>query len=225
MAHRIAHRSDDIPDLIQVGMVALWRDHERSKKQHIVVRKPWALARTVIQRAMWNFYIPGAKPNSNGRVLDTAVSLDAGISVDHLGEAVFAFAYDTDHADAQGRAEKHRMPSTDLDGYIGGEAERFHLEEFFRLLEARHGALARKVAENLLYPSDPLACQRILSEVRRKEQARSTSRKRKNRLPRGVEREIRLSHRLIRQALGLSHAEWSKQLAVVREFAGFWLTQ
>lgn len=226
LAQKIAHRPDDVDDVMQSGLLALHKSYARlGPRPHHRIRDHWAFTRTVLQRAMWGFYIPGAKPNSNGRVLDTAVRLDTEPRLDSLGNAVFAFAFDTDLPDT-GRPEQHRMPSADLYGYLEGEqSELFEMSEFFALLERKHGPTARRVAENLLHPTDPGCCQHILGEVRTKSKRQGKNGKKRKGTPRGVKATIRLSHRLVREALGLSPHEWSRQLRVVREFVTYWLAQ
>lgn len=229
LAKKVAHRPDDVDDVAQTGLLALHRAAVRlGQKRGGELRDLYAFARTVMQRAMWGFYVPGAKPTSSGRILDTAVSLDVPFSTDEQGEAYFTHAFDTDIPDAK-KPERHRVPCSDLYGQTnldaaGEQSELFEMAEFLTLLERRHGPTARRVAENLLHPTDPDCCQHILGEVRAKSQRQQQNGKRRGN-PRGVKATIRLSHRLVREALGLSPHEWSRQLQVVREFVVYWLAQ
>jgi hypothetical protein len=232
LAGQIAHRPDDIDDLIQEGLFRVHLAFTRGIARREVLQKPYAVARTVMQRGMWGYYAPGAKPQSNGRVLDTALSLEklsaANAPTDRSGRVLLEEAYDNDHHLAH--REKVQVPRADLTGHLddgSGEQQELLLEQYFTALERACGAQARRVAENLVSPTDPECCRHILDEVNRKRQRqlacdREKSRRRKT-PPRGAKRHIRLSQRLVREALGLSKSQWMQQLSAVRQFTRQWV--
>ena len=153
-----------------------------------------------MQREMWRYYSRGGK---NRRVLDRASSLDVESPHDQLGNVLLDFARDE-------IPEAHVFPST-----AASQTELLELSEYFTLLEQRHGATARRVAENLFAPQDVQCCRYILEGRSRRNGSRR----------RGGKRRIRLSHSVIREGLGLSWAEWSRLLETIRAFTLEWVKQ
>jgi hypothetical protein len=63
LAEKRAHRPADVDDLVQVALFAYHRDTERVG---VVVMKPYAHARTVLERAMWSYYHNVARRTFDG---------------------------------------------------------------------------------------------------------------------------------------------------------------
>ena len=110
---------------------------------------------------------------------------------------------------------------------VGGEqAELFEFDDYFNALERKCGSTARLMVENLLMPNGE-CCRKILEEVRGKQEAQQKLGKRtaaaRRHQPRGVKKEIRISHRLVRDALGISPTEWVRHMNAIKEFTAAWI--
>jgi hypothetical protein len=90
--------------------------------------------------------------------------------------------------------------------------DRLEIEQYLTALEKTHGLLARRVAENLLAPTDPAFCQFILDEVAAKERANHKSSGR-----------VRISKRQLREAFELRPDEWQQIMTTIRTFTRTWL--
>ena len=47
----------------------------------------------------------------------------------------------------------------------------------------------------------------------------------RSRQPRGVKSELRISHRMVREAMGLSMSEWAREMERIRDFTRAWLAR
>lgn len=154
LAQKIAHRFDDVDDLVQTGLLKLHITLGRKASAAVIKKRGIiAFAKMCMQREMWRYYSAGGKSR---RALDRAASLDVEHRQGRLGHALLDFAYDPD---LEGRSgpEAHTLPNTPA-----VQTELLELSEYFALLEQRHGVMARRVAENLLAPQDVRCCQYIL---------------------------------------------------------------
>ncbi len=204
LALREAHRPDDADDLMQVGLFAYFK----AMHQNSPVEKPRAFAATVLQRAMRGYYYQQREWQQRGEP-NKAVGFDQVGMRDRGGE---------------------RLPPmlvVGLDGRADADEqmELFEFNDYFMALEQACGATARRMVENLVLPSGTCAAN-ILAEARGKAEAQkqyaNASRAERRAQPRGVKKGIRISHRLIRDAMGLSAAEWTMNMDRVREFTLEW---
>ncbi len=215
LAQREAHRPDDVDDLVQVGLFAYHRARQRHVRKGLTVRKPWALVRTTLQRAMWGCY------TGKGRQLQSMfLALPSG---DRAGDRQLEALVQND---LDIRPVKFDLPTADLRGHVGGQSELFEFEDFFTALTRECGPLARKIVENLILPDDVCSVH-IMGEVRTKERAQAQCRRKgvadRRKQPRGVKQRIRITPRLIRESLGLTTAQWSREMNRIREFARVWM--
>lgn len=207
LAQKEAHRPDDVDDLIQVGLFAYHKDSQR----RTTVYKPFAHARTVLQRAMRGYYWQQREWQGRGEP-------NKSVGIDQVG-----LAHSIEHM-----ACRRPMLVVGLDGRLdsGEQAELLEFDDYFNALERTCGCTARLMVENLLMPSGE-CCGRILAEVRRKQESQKSfaNRRRASRRhqPRGVKKEVRISHRLVRDALGLSPTEWVRNMERIREFTRTWV--
>lgn len=128
----------------------------------------------------------------------------------------------------QGRGEPNKALA--LDDVVlpsdGQQVEMFELQDYFSALERDCGARARLIVENLIMPFGDCSA-KILEEVRRKQQLQQACRRKRERRhqPRGVKRTIRLSPRVVRDALGITPTEWTRTMRTVRDFTRGWLAK
>lgn len=213
LAAKEAHRPDDVDDLIQVGLFAYHKAEVRHTQCGMRVERPWSLARTTLQRAIRGYYYQQREWQKRGEP-------NKDVGLDQVG-----LSARTEH-----KPEHLPMLIVGLNGSVdtGEQVELLEMDDYFTALERRCGRTARLMVENLLMPSGE-CCGRILEEVRRKQQAQESFRGRKRAVrrhqPRGVKKEIRISHRLVRDALGISPTEWVRNMERIREFTQGWLAQ
>lgn len=211
MATREAHRPEDADDLCQVGLFAYHRAVERHVKRHIHVEKPWSLARTTLQRAMRGYYWQQREWQQRGEP-------NKDVGIDQVSNA----------SDLEFLAHRQPMLTADVYGnqYAGGQAELLEFDDYFNALERTCGKTARLIVENLLMPSGECAG-RILLEVWTKQAGQhefsKKSRKARRSQPRGVKKEIRISHRLVRDALHLSPSAWARNMEAIKSFTRQWI--
>lgn len=200
LARRFAHREADVDDLVQVGLIAYHRSEARLRGQPI--RKQWALARTILQRAMVGYYYY-TYPKI-GRFLQWNTNEFKRYAP---VEAIDAVA------------------STDM------QAQLFELEDYFAAVEKAFGPQMRRVAENLVEPRDPDVVEYILNEckdkmrLRMKHAGKSAAAKRRLHLPRGggAHYPIRVTQTQIGAALGYAPWQWARILDTIRDFTRAWL--
>lgn len=203
LARREAHRPDDVEDMTQVGLHAYFRATVRKK---VVVLNPRAFACTILRRAMRGYYWQQREWQTRGEP-----NKDVGLDQVALGKHSFG-----------------AMPMVELDGrpFDGEQVELLEFDDYFNALERACGPTARLMVENLLMPSGE-CCARILEEVREKQTAQqecgAAGKAVRRHQPRGVKKEIRISHRLVRDALGLSPSEWVRHMERIREFTAAWI--
>lgn len=201
LAQRIAHRPEDIDDLVQVALFAYHRDQQRRRKAG--VRNAWALVHTILRRAMIGFYYY-AYPK-RGRFL-------------HLNSQEYKRYRPVELCDT-------------VTSVGEAQDELFDLDDYYRALESECGSTARTLVENLIAPSNPCIVGFILADSREKLDKRSKSRSRtvagRRRLPRGggAHHPIRITQTLIGKAMGLAPWELSRELTRIREFTRGWLTR
>ena len=84
LAVRGAYHPDDVDDLVQLGLIAYHKAEQRHRRLRIPIRKPWALARTTVQRAIWEFN--KHRPPTGIRLTDCdpAVLVDRGTQMELL---------------------------------------------------------------------------------------------------------------------------------------------
>jgi hypothetical protein len=193
LARRIARNPDDVDDLMQEGLFAYHRARRlRSAAYLETAPNPWAMARRIMRCAMLRVAYARTPPAGT-----TLVSLDA-------------------------TPEDGGAPAWASDGgaAVGRQSDLLALEEFFAALERRHGALARRVAENLVEPRDPECCRRLLAAAERKRRLRA----RRVRLgTEGPLPRVRMSPRAVREALGVAEPQWRQTLTQVRAFTRDWV--
>lgn len=138
VARSLARREADIDDLVQIGLIAYHQDFDR----HTNVRKPWALAKTILRRAMILYY-------SGYR---------ADIKKWHEVQSSNAWKRDT--------------PLDDLENSEGEEQQNIfdelELESYYAALEKECGCTARVFAENLIAPTNPCIAGYLLWKSRSK---------------------------------------------------------
>lgn len=220
LAAREAHRPDDIDDLVQVGLFAYHKAEARYRRLHLRVTRPWAFARTTIVRAVRGYYWQQREWQQRGEP-NKAVGLE---------QVALAHRRTIDMQGQHGGGAGSPMLLVDLHGRIddGTQDELFALPDYFMALERACGPLARRMVENLLMPSGDCAA-RILAEVQAKTETQQRHARRgraaRRHQPRGVKREIRISHRVVRDAMGLSASEWTRTMVHVRTFTRAWLSR
>lgn len=128
----------------------------------------------------------------------------------------------------QGRGEPNKAVSievAEVRATPGEQLELVEMHDYFTVLERYCGPSARIIVENLVLPSGA-CCARVLEEVRTKRDAQQAcaGSARRNQ-PRGVKKGIRITHRLIRDALGITPAEWSRTMTQIRTFTRAYLSQ
>lgn len=121
-------------------------------------------------------------------------------------------------------ARHNPRPMVDID-YAGVQTDpwdqliaELDLERYLNQLEVNCGPTARRVAENLLEPCDPCYCEALMASNQKK-----MRQKRRGQSVRGVHK-IRVSHKELRQALGLERKQWHEVLQQVRTFTTGWLS-
>lgn len=204
LARKEAHTPDDIDDLVQVGLFAYHKAEHRYRECGFLVQQPWALVRTTLQRAMRGYYWQQREWQQRGE-LNKAV----GLELAECGGSFGVAGLDGQRADT------------------GQQVELLELEDYFTALERACGTAARRIVENLLSPSGECSAF-ILDEVRRKRVAQSRFRQHHLNMrhqPRGVKKAIRISHRLVRDALRITPAEWVRHMNQIREFTRSWIAQ
>ena len=211
LAQKEAHRPEDIDDLQQVALFAYHKAERRCLAERIPVEKPWAFARTTLQRAMRGYYYQQREWQQRGEP-------NKAIGIDQVGLS----------REREYMAERNPMLIVGLDGNLdtGEQAELFELDDYFTALERTCGHTARLMVENLLAPTGE-CCARILDEVRGKVDQQKRFKRRPARTrrhqPRGVKKEIRISQRIVRDALGISPTEWCRNMERIRDFTQRWL--
>lgn len=209
LAAKETHRTEDIDDLVQVGLFAY---HKATHRKKLTIDKPHAFARTVLQRAMRGYYWQQREWQTRGEP-NKAVGLD---KVNTVGQTL---------------SDSDRLPPMLIVGLDGRQAdgeqvELLEFDDYFNALERKCGATARLMVENLLMPSGE-CCGRILDEVRGKQAEQQKLGKRakaaRRHQPRGVKKEIRISHRIVRDALGISPTEWVRHMNAIKEFTEAWI--
>lgn len=210
LAVKETHRPDDVDDLVQVGLFAYHKAEQRYRKLRIPVKNPWAFARTTLQRAMRSYYYQQREWQQRGEP-NKAIGLDK-VALTREDEMI---------------AARHPMLLADLHGrqLEGEQVEMFELADFFAALQQRCGVTARLMVENLIAPTgDCSAC--ILQEVQDKHRAQKAFQHKARRLrrhqPRGVKHKVRVSPRMVRDALGLSPTHWTREMAGIRNFTREW---
>lgn len=232
LARKEAHTPDDIDDLVQVGLFAYHKAELRHQLRGMMVEKPMSLARTTLQRAIRGYYWQQrewqgrGEPNKNRRMDDAGVGIETS---EHTFFYNGSRQVEEDLAvTMNGRGRP--LPVAGLDGQAldrnGDQCELLELDDYFNALERKCGAKARLIVENLLMPSGE-CCARILDEVRGKrecqEEFKGKRRSARRHQPRGVKKEIRISHRLIRDAMQISPTEWVRSMESIREFTRGWV--
>ncbi len=95
--------------------------------------------------------------------------------------------------------------------------ERLWLEQYLNALESQYGTRLRRVAVNLIEPTDKIVCAYILKESRAKQRAQ-----RQGASVRGVQ-QIRLSRRQVQEAFGYTTQEWRVVINILQTFTTQWL--
>lgn len=223
LARREAHSPDDVDDLIQVAIFAYHKAAQRTSE----VDNPYAHARTVLQRAMWGYYSSNAVrfneqdflplPEQQTECSPFLGSQEFRMSPsqrERYGVALGQFA--SLYSDIEGQKLGATQP------------ELFELEDYFEALERNCGRLARDIVVNLISPCGECS-KKILAEVERKRRRqhclRSASVEARRKQPRGVQNEIRLSQRVVRNALGLTPSEWNRNMTRIKDFTRTWLAR
>ena len=97
---------------------------------------------------------------------------------------------------------------------------RLVLGQYLEALESGCGHTARRIAENLITPTDPDVCRFIIAEM-------TTTQQQLKRTPQGYAfkevKQIRISKRQLRQALGVTRSQWTRTLKEVRTFTRSWM--
>lgn len=160
------------------------------------VERPWAVAKTVLTRAIHDYYYLSPARWARHKLHRHAVSLDHTPS------------------DAGTEAAPPTIPC-DLTGArtadpAGGQAALFDLDDYFRALEEEHGVVARALAQQLLLPSGPVAA-RLVQRLRT---AKPTSK-----------RTARVTAHDLQTVLGVSSAAIARELRAVRSFTREWLAR
>lgn len=180
------------------------------------VDNPFAHARTVMQRAMWGHY-SGMSIQFDERNFEELWPEGSDLSGSDLD-----YYYRTRGLDLAAFAGLDGRPRD------GTQAELFELEDYFVALERECGSVAKTIVVNLISPCGQCG-KRILDEAKRKQlmqhRLKSASRAARRSQPRGVQNEIRLSQRVVRNALGLSASEWNRNMTKIKEFTRSWLAQ
>jgi len=172
-----------------------------------------------MQRAMWRYYAPGATERSARRINDRASSLDQITSeVRRLGTMVrFGNVHPllphTECADAEGQPAP---PPSEMASGDGAQLDLLDFDLFLDELERRCGAEARVIAMNLVSPYGRCAVG-IIEQIEEKRRGRARGRD-----LRGVSRTIRVSMRMVREAMGMDQTAWRRAIAAIREFAALW---
>jgi hypothetical protein len=211
LARKEAHRPDDVDDLVQIGLFAYHKAELRHRKLRLPVDKPMSLARTTLQRAIRGYYWQLREWQTRGEP-------NKDIGLEQVGLA----------HDIEFMVARQPMLAVDINGgdYNGGQAELLEFDDYFNALEKKCGRVAREVVENLLMPSGECAG-KILLEVWTKQAGQKEfsgkSRRARRSQPRGVKKEIRISHRLVRDAMQIPPTEWVRTMERIREFTRNWI--
>lgn len=173
-------------DLVQEALLWAHKDFARIQR----AANPYALARTVMTRAMWRLYHNGAIKRAR-------------------------------------RFEEPLTPLTDVAAITDMSTqtrvtEQIMFDEFLAALERQCGADARRVAENLIRPSEECSWS-LLSETIQKRRARDWPTRRHQTRPRGGALRARVSGRMIREGLGYSSNRWMRLMRAVKEFTVTWV--
>lgn len=211
LARRIAHRADDIDDLIQVAMFAYHTETAADRRRR--VRNKWSLAKTILHRAMLSYYYT-FRTDGSLRVQQQRAEWRFSEPID-----LFNFRCRLD-----GQAEDAPLDVL------------HELADYFVALEAACGPTARIMIQNLLEPNDPCIAGYILAESRDKQMSRGTPEakaiaKKGNfrKLPRGggtsSKFPIPVTARRIQQAMGMSPYQWQQQMGPIQAFTREWLTR
>lgn len=142
LACKLAHREADIDDLIQTALFAYHRDVPRHQHR---VRDPWALAKTILERAMIAYYYYSYPSKGRFYLLNS--------------QEYKRYEPIDDHPVSCNATEDNLFDQLDL-------------EDYFVKLEQQCGKTARVLAENLITPKDPCITAYIFSKSQEKVEAR-----------------------------------------------------
>lgn len=125
----------------------------------------------------------------------------------------------------QGRGQPDQHVELDVlsmpfDGPVAPVSPDFFLSDYLTALEAVLGIQARLMVENLMDPSGDCA-RNILAEVHAKQSVRKG--RTGAHLPRGVTKRIRLTPRMVRDALAIAPTAWTARMQEIRDFTKLWL--
>jgi hypothetical protein len=201
VARREAHRPDDVDDLVQVGLFAYFKSDKTAG-----IRKPFAHARCVLQRAMWGEYTSNAK-----RETDRFLRLPDRPQTNQLEVLV--------QNDLTMHNVEVQIPAAGIDGEINSVHEDpSFIGDYLSALEAACGELARRIAENLILgPGGDCAAEVLAIAGSKAKQQRKVGTRSRG-CPRGVKREIRVSHLTVQRAMGISSWQWQRTVQHIREF-------
>ena len=210
LARRIARQHADVDDLVQTGLLAYISDLRRlrrcSKTRSGTLKTPeraWALARTILRRAMFGYY--GSAPER------------ASWRSESLNQQPRPYP----HA----QADRYRIVALDDQTahygsshlVVGQQTELLEMNDYLGALERACGHQARVIVENLIAPMGDCAMQ-LLIEMQRKRRAQSRGYSHSH--PR-----VRVSQRAVREAMALDKQTWATELQRVRGFTRQWLTK
>lgn len=91
------------------------------------------------------------------------------------------------------------------------------MELYFQQLEAVHGPLARKVAENLIQPTDEEYCRYLIKHQRVRERRRARGEHVRN------FKKVTTNRHQLRRALGLNNFRWEILINNIKDFTREWL--
>lgn len=214
-----AHREADIDDLTQVALYAYHKAcvAQRRKRQRITCAHTFAFV--VMRRAMRAYYHQQREWQGRGEP--------------NKMQSLSVFPNGTPPTRTTSTATSHHYVGMQLSSFAVGltgaqwdvhehaQADLFTLDDYFAALSKACGPQARLVAENLIMPRGECA-RAILEEVMDKQARQARPRCRAPR-PRGVKKQIRITPRMVRDALGMTPREWATQMGVVRQFTKVWL--
>jgi len=206
LSFKEAHNPNDCEDLAQEAMLAAHQSLTKIKS----ARRPYSMARTVMQRAMWRYYAPKKRKKFDWSLRYTELPTDAmeAFKSNELGQDRVAPA--------------PAMPTAGLAGHVeefGHANDLVELDDYFANLERALGRRARSVAENLVALDEECSFIILCGALQRMRQQRRLG----SRQVRGVKRGIRVTDRMVRDALGIPPHEWTALMRRIREFTSSWL--